>query len=260
MDTVNLNVTGETDCHVIRQQMHNRTELLLGQEGLKRLAQAHVMVIGCGAVGGMAIEALARSGIGRLTVVDFDVFSPSNLNRQILATTDVLAHSKTHVAKQRIHSIDSTIQVIEKNMLVSADNVDSLFKEPVDFVIDAIDSLNAKTNLIAYLVAHHIPFVSSMGAALKTDMKRIQMTQMKKTIQCPLASFLRKRLRRRGIDMSFPVVYSDECVSDKIHLGQEDVESNRRTMGSMMTVTGMFGLMCAHYVIMQLLQESTKDE
>ncbi|MBQ9089798.1 MAG: tRNA threonylcarbamoyladenosine dehydratase [Alphaproteobacteria bacterium] len=244
----------------LQNQIHNRTELLLGKNGLDRLAQSHVMVIGCGAVGGMAIEALARSGVGCITVVDCDVFSPSNLNRQILATTDVMNQSKTHVATQRIHQIDSTITVIEKNILVSGDNVETLFNEPVDFVIDAIDSLNAKTTVIAYLVTHHIPFISSMGAALKTDITRIQITQMKKTIQCPLASFLRKRLRRRGIDMSFRVVYSDECVSDKLHLGEEDSQNNRRTMGSMMTVTGIFGLMCAHYVIMKLIQTESKTD
>ena len=227
-----------------------RSILLFGHEGLERLRQVHVMVVGCGAVGGMAIEALARSGIGKITVVDFDTFTLSNLNRQILATLPVMGISKTEVAAHRILSINPTVQVVQKKVLVNADTIDSLFNSPVDFVIDAIDSLNPKTILIESLIERKIPFISAMGAALKTDLSRICITQMKKTTQCPLAAFVRKRLRRRNIDLSFPVVYSDECVSDKKHLGQPDSENGRHTMGSMMTVTGLFGLMCAHYAIL----------
>lgn len=237
-----------------------RTLLLLGQEGVEQLKKSHIMVVGCGAVGGMAIEALARTGVGKITVVDFDCFSPSNLNRQILATIPTMGIAKTEVACQRIAQINPTITVIQKQLCVNANTIDSLFNESPDFVIDAIDSLNPKTTLIEALINRRIPFISAMGAALKTDLTRIKIAPMKKTIQCPLASFVRKRLRRRGIDLSFPVVYSDECVSDKTHLGAPDGESNRHTMGSIITVTGIFGLMCAHFAIQHIINQSSLQD
>ncbi len=239
-------------------EAHNRSRLLLGDDALSILRQSHVMVVGCGAVGGIAVETLARTGIGRLTIVDFDTFSAGNLNRQITATISVLGKNKTDVTVQRIADIDRTINVRIKNIKVNADTIETLFDEPVDFVIDAIDSLNPKTTLIENLVHRQIPFISAMGAALKTDITRIRIVPMKKTIQCPLAAFVRKKLRRRGVDMSFPVVYSDECVSDKAHLGDADMETGRRTMGSMMTITGMFGLMCAHHTIFDLIHRKKK--
>ncbi len=237
-----------------------RTLLLLGQEGVEQLKKSHIMVVGCGAVGGMAIEALARTGVGKITVVDFDCFSPSNLNRQILATIPTMGIAKTEVACQRIAQINPKITVIQKQLCVNANTIDSLFNESPDFVIDAIDSLNPKTTLIEALINRRIPFISAMGAALKTDLTRIKIAPMKKTIQCPLASFVRKRLRRRGIDLSFPVVYSDECVSDKTHLGAPDGESNRHTMGSIITVTGIFGLMCAHFAIQHIINQSSLQD
>lgn len=233
-----------------------RTALMFGTEGVQVLKQSHVLVVGCGAVGGIAAEALVRSGIGKITLVDFDVFAVSNLNRQIFATVDVLGQFKTSVAKTRLETINPNITIIEKRILVNAETIDSLFDETYDFVIDAIDSLNPKTILIEALVRRNIPFISAMGAALKTDLARVQVSSMKKTIQCPLASFLRKRLRRRGVDMNFPVVWSDECVADKKHLGvleeTADGKSARHTMGSLMTVTGVFGLMCAHEALLYL--------
>lgn len=237
-----------------------RTILLLGEDGAERLKKSHVMVVGCGAVGGMAIEALARTGVGKITVVDFDCFSPSNLNRQILATIPTMGIDKTEAACQRIAQINPTITVIQKQLCVNVNTIDSLFNESPDFVIDAIDSLNPKTTLIEALINRRIPFISAMGAALKTDLTRIKIAPMKKTIQCPLAAFVRKRLRRRGIDLSFPVVYSDECVSDKAHLGAPDGESNRHTMGSIITVTGIFGLMCAHFAIQHIINQSSLQD
>lgn len=236
--------------------IQQRTCLMLGYSGIKKLQQAHILIAGCGAVGGMAAEALVRTGIGKITLVDFDTISPSNLNRQIFATINVINHPKTTVAKERLLNINPHLTVIEKQILLNGETISSLFDEPVDFVIDAIDSLNPKTLLIEELVNRKIPFISSMGAALKTDISRLKVSSMKKTIQCPLAAFVRKRLRRRQVDLSFPVVWSDECVSDKTHLGEIEIngQSERHTMGSLMTITGTVGLMCAHEAILFLTQ------
>ena len=232
----------------------SRTRLLLGDEAMEKLARSTVMVVGCGAVGGFAIEALARSGVGKLILVDFDVVKESNINRQIFALHSTLYQEKAVVARNRIRDISPDIKVEILPVLVNADTIDEVLDRRVDFVIDAIDTLNPKTILIEQLMARGIPFISSMGAALKTDATKISIVPMKKTIHCPLAFFVRKRLRRRGVDLNFPVVYSCEDVSQKLHLEMPDAPENetgrvRHNMGSLPTITGIFGLLCANYAI-----------
>ncbi len=236
------------------QSMNDRTRLLLGKAAMERLSKAHVLIAGVGAVGSMAAEALVRSGVCHLTLVDFDVVSISNFNRQIFATTASLNQPKVKVAEERLRLINPSVCIRKKELKISAQTIELLFDEPFDFAIDAIDSLNAKTILIEAFMQKKIPFVSAMGAALKTDMTRVRLSAMKKTIECPLAAFVRKRLRRRGVDLSFPVVWSDECVSDKKHLApiEETGFAERRAMGSVMTITGVFGLMCAHEALLFL--------
>lgn len=231
-----------------------RTRLLLGDVAMEKLARSTVMVVGCGAVGGFAIEALARSGIGKLILVDFDVVKESNINRQIFALQSTLYQEKAVVARNRIRDISPDIKVEILPVLVNADTIDEVLDRRVDFVIDAIDTLNPKTILIEQLMARGIPFISSMGAALKTDASKIAVVPMKKTIHCPLAFFVRKRLRKRGVDLTFPVVYSSEDVSQKLHLEMPDQPENetgrvRHNMGSLPTITGIFGLLCANYAI-----------
>ena len=232
----------------------SRTRLLLGDVVMEKLARSTVMVVGCGAVGGFAIEALARSGIGKLILVDFDVVKESNINRQIFALQSTLYQEKAVVARNRIRDISPDIQVEILPVLVNADTIDEVLDRRIDFVIDAIDTLNPKTILIEQLMARGIPFISSMGAALKTDASKIAIVPMKKTIHCPLAFFVRKRLRKRGVDLTFPVVYSSEDVSQKLHLEMPDQPENetgrvRHNMGSLPTITGIFGLLCANYAI-----------
>ncbi len=234
----------------------SRTTLLLGEKHMRVLAHSHVMVVGCGAVGSYAIEALARGGVGKLTLVDFDKVSVSNINRQLIATQSTLGRDKTTVAAERIADICPDIVVRQKRVLVNENTIESLFDEKTDFVVDAIDSLNPKATLIQYLQEHHIPFISSMGAALRTDVSKVETTRCKKTKNCPLAFFIRKRLRKRGVSLDFPVVYSSE-LPDKAHLAEGIDEHQqggriRHQMGSLPTLTGIFGLMCANYVLLNL--------
>lgn len=235
-----------------------RTRLLIGVKAQNQLAHAHVVVVGCGAVGGYAIEALARAGVGRLTVVDFDVVSLSNINRQILALDSTVGCQKTAVARQRILDINPDCVVHVLDLMVKEDTVFQIIDLKPDFVIDAIDSLNAKVALIEALQKAGIRFISSMGAALRTDVSQIQITSCQKTINCPLAFFVRKRLRRRGVNLNFPVVYSKQLT----HLDCFDVpdEQNkeggreRHQLGSLPTIPAIFGLMCANDVIMKLIE------
>ena len=238
------------------QNKDTRTALLLGTEGVKNLKNAHVLVAGCGAVGGFALEALARAGIGKLTIVDFDKFDETNLNRQLFATINTLGKNKTTAVKERLLLINPHLKITEKNIKISSQTMDEIFNDEYNFVIDAIDSVNAKSLFIEEILKRKIPFISAMGAALKTDLSKIKVSSFHKTIECPLAAFVRKKLRQRGVSLKFPVVFSSECVSDKKALAPEkDIETNRRAMGSLVTVTGIFGLMCAHEAILFLTQK-----
>lgn len=190
-----------------------RTRMLLGDKGLSRLQNAAVMVVGLGAVGGYALEALARSGIGRLVLVDFDVFDESNINRQILALTSTVGQKKTEVARRRVLDINPDCIVETRDMFVNADTLPQLLDIPVDFVVDAIDALNPKCCLMEALYERGIPFISSMGAALKTDPSFIKCGTLSASKNCGLAKFIRKRLRKRGLEISrINCVYSDEQV------------------------------------------------
>ena len=242
------------------QDRLSRMRLMVGEKALKKLKQSHVMVVGCGAVGSYAIEALARAGVGHLTLVDFDNVSVTNINRQLFALSSTIGKKKVDVAKARVLDIAKDIKVKTLDLMVNAETLPTLLKVNPDFVVDAIDSLNPKCCLIETLMNAKIPFVSSMGAALKTDPTKIQIVKMKKTLNCPLAFFVRKRLRKRGVNMDFPVVYSPELTQDKskLQLSEESKQATgrvRHEMGSFPTITGIFGLMCAHVVIQSLTKE-----
>ncbi len=235
-----------------------RTRMLLGDEGLSRLQNAAVMVVGLGAVGGYALEALARSGIGRLVLVDFDVFDESNINRQILALTSTVGQKKTEVARRRVLDINPDCIVETKDMFVNADTLPQLLDIPVDFVVDAIDALNPKCCLMEALYERGIPFISSMGAALKTDPSFIKCGTLSASKNCGLAKFIRKRLRKRGLEISrINCVYSDEqvCLPETaLAFDGDDVSAGRvrHTLGSLPTITAIFGLTIANYVITSL--------
>ena len=235
-----------------------RTRMLLGDKGLSRLQNAAVMVVGLGAVGGYALEALARSGIGRLVLVDFDVFDESNINRQILALTSTVGQKKTEVARRRVLDINPDCIVETRDMFVNADTLPQLLDIPVDFVVDAIDALNPKCCLMEALYERGIPFISSMGAALKTDPSFIKCGTLSASKNCGLAKFIRKRLRKRGLEISrINCVYSDEqvCLPETaLTFDGDDVSAGRvrHTLGSLPTITAIFGLTIANYVITSL--------
>ncbi len=212
---------------------------LLGDDAIARLRNSTVMVVGCGAVGSFAIEALARSGIGHLIVVDFDRVEESNINRQLFALSSTLNQSKVDVAAARIRDICPEIRVTALNMFWDANsNIDLI----PDFVIDAIDSVDSKIALYQWCIARNIPFVASMGAARKTDISKIQLSTIYKTSVCPLASRVRKIVRSNGLP-NFPVVFSTENPTP---------QPGNSSLGSIITVTGAFGLYLADFVIHEL--------
>lgn len=237
-----------------------RTRMLLGDEGIHRLQEASVMVIGLGAVGGYALEALARSGIGRLILVDFDKFEESNINRQILALSSTLGRPKTEVARERVLDINPACRVEIRDVFVNAETIPQLLNEVPDFVVDAIDALNPKCCLMEALAARGIPFVSSMGAALKSDPAYIKCAPLSSSKNCGLAKFIRKRLRKRGVDIKgITCVFSDQQVNLpptalELHMTSESETRLRHTLGSLPTITAIFGLTIANCVITRLAE------
>ncbi|MBR3147870.1 MAG: tRNA threonylcarbamoyladenosine dehydratase [Alphaproteobacteria bacterium] len=219
----------------------HRITLLLGQEAVNKLRNATVMVVGCGAVGSFAIEALARSGVGHIIIIDFDDVEESNINRQLFALDSTVGNAKVDVAKDRILDVNPNIKVDAKKLFFDSET--DLAIKP-DFVIDAIDSVQSKIALYKWCMKNKIPFVSSMGAARKTDISKIKIGKISKTSVCPLASKIRHIVREEKLK-DFPVVYSTENASPQKNGGRE--------FGSIITVTGTFGLMLADFCIKKLI-------
>ncbi len=220
----------------------HRIRLLLGNEKLEKLERATVMVFGCGAVGSFAIESLVRCGVGHLVLLDFDTVAESNINRQIFATESTLGRKKTDIARERIADINPNIKVTVFDMFF--DNKSCLAIRP-DFVIDAIDTVDSKIAIYRWCKQNKIPFISSMGAARKTDPSKIKIDKISRTFACPLAARIRKIVRDERIG-DFPVVFSTEAPTP--HHGTS------KEFGSIVTVTGTFGLVAANWVIQKITE------
>lgn len=219
----------------------HRITLLLGENAISKLKKSCVMIVGCGAVGSFAIESLARCGVGHLVLIDFDKTEESNINRQLFALDSTIGKPKVEIAKSRIHDINPEITVDTFNIFF--DDTTDLKIKP-DFVIDAIDSVQSKIALYKWCQKNDIPFISSMGAARKTDISKIKIAKISKTSVCPLASKIRHIVRDERLK-DFPVVYSTEPATPQPNGGRE--------FGSVITITGMFGLMLADFVVKKLI-------
>lgn len=187
----------------------SRTALLLGEDRMERLYAARVAIFGIGGVGGYAAEAIARSGVGRMLLVDSDVVSISNLNRQIIATHETIGRKKVEVMKERILSINPTAQVEIRDCFYDANTADSFDFANFDYIIDCIDSVSSKLLLIERAISAKAPIISSMGAGNKLDPSRFEIADIQQTSVCPLARVMRQQLRKRGIE-HLTVVYSRE--------------------------------------------------
>ncbi len=220
----------------------HRIRLLLGDEKLQKLQNSTVMVFGCGAVGSFAIESLARSGVGNIVVIDFDTVDETNINRQLFALDSTTGQKKVQIAKQRILDINPQINVTALDMFFDKNSKIDIIP---DFVIDAIDSVQSKIALYRWCQKNKIPFISSMGAARKTDPTKIKIDKISRTFACPLAATIRKKVRELKIH-DFSVVFSTETAVPH-HKTDKD-------FGSIITVTGTFGLVAANYAIQHLIK------
>ncbi|MFA6093413.1 MAG: tRNA threonylcarbamoyladenosine dehydratase [Elusimicrobiota bacterium] len=242
----------------------SRVRLLLGEEGLSKVRSAFVTVVGLGAVGSYAAEALSRAGVGRLRLVDFDEIRPSNINRQIYALGSTVGRKKCEVARERVLDIQPGCRVEALPLFADAETMDAILEGPPDLVIDAIDSLGPKVELLCALRSRGIPGLSSMGAALRTDPVYIRTAPLAETRCCPLAARIRREFKRRKEEFPSQVlcVYSEEpvlgrksCASLEQALKEESLERGRKrpAFGSLPTLTGIFGLTLANEAIRRLI-------
>lgn len=222
-----------------------RTELLLGAEGMKKLAASRVAIFGVGGVGGHAVEALARSGVGKLDLIDKDDVSITNVNRQMVATLDTVGRDKVDVAAERIKSINPTCDVrVFKTFFLPENSEDFDFSE-YDYVIDAVDTVTAKLELIVKAKAAGVPVISSMGAGNKLNPAMFEVADIYETSICPLAKVMRRECKKRGID-SLKVVYSKE---EPLTPNPQIVEGRKVVPGSVAFVPSVVGLIIAGEVV-----------
>ena len=240
-----------------------RVELMLGKDNFEKINTASVTIVGLGAVGGYALEGLVRAGVGNIRIIDFDVISPSNINRQLLALETTLGRPKCEVARERVLNINPDCNVEAINAFVDYDNTLNLIGESPNLVIDAIDSLNPKVDLLTAAREAKIPLISSLGAAMRFDTSKIQTGLLEEVHHCPLGRAVRKRLRRRNIPLDFMCVYSAEELPNPMPIALPDESLSedhyyergrtRNTLGSLPTITGIFGLTAANLAIKMIV-------
>lgn len=230
----------------------SRTELLYGKEAMQKLAASRVAVFGIGGVGGYAIEALVRSGIGAIDLIDGDKVCLTNLNRQIIATTKTVGQYKVDAAAERIAEINPDVKIVKRRVFFSPETSGEFDFTEYDYIVDAIDSVTGKIELAVKAAECGAPIISSMGAGNKIDPAGFEVTDIYRTSVCPLARVMRYELRKRGIK-KLKVVYSKEmpvaCASD---CAEDEQSGQRRVPGSNAFVPSVAGLIIAGEVINDL--------
>ena len=229
-----------------------RTRILLGDKAVDRLAQARVAVFGIGGVGGYVCEALARSGVGALDLIDSDKVSLTNINRQIIATHDTLGRYKTEVMRERILSVNPQADVRTYQCFFLPETAEQFSFAQYDYVVDAVDTVTAKSELVLQAKAEKVPIISSMGAGNKLDAGAFQVADIYETKVCPLAKVMRRELRKRQVE-HLKVVYSQEEPARLVGECVDGQEKRRAIPGSVAFVPSVAGLMIAGEVVKDLV-------
>ena len=225
---------------------NDRTKLLIGQSGLEKLEKSNVAVVGIGGVGGYVCEMLVRAGVGRLTIVDFDTIDETNINRQLVANTETVGLLKTEVMEKMLKKINPQCKIMVKNVQLSKENVGRIIgTEKYDFVVDAIDNVTNKIDLICFCKENGIKIVSAMGAGNRFGIPNFKVTDIYKTSNDGLARVLRKKLRERGVS-SLDVVISEETA--------EKIDKKTMSVGSISYYPAMCGCVLSAYVVQNLLK------
>ena len=238
----------------------DRVKLLIGKDGYNSLKNASVILFGVGGVGGFTAEALARSGVGKITLIDNDSVSITNINRQIIATVDSVGKQKVEVLRDRLKAINPEIEVDTRCVFYLKENGDSVDFEGVDYVIDAVDTVTAKLEIIERAKRFNVPVISCMGTGGKLDISKLKIGDISQTEGCPLARVMRRELKKRGIQ-GVKVVYSTEKVSmkeDELELLEIKGSAGRIAPPSMIFVPATAGLMLAEEVVFDIVKKGNR--
>ncbi len=233
-----------------------RSELLLKPEGLEKLKNAHILVVGLGGVGSFATEFMARSGIGRITIIDGDIVDVTNINRQLPALHSTIGKTKVDVVAERIYDINPDIQLKKINEFLTPERMEEILSsETFDYVLDCIDSVSPKLSLIIAAKRKKIKIISCMGAGGKTDPAKVMVRDISKTNNCFLAKQIRKRLKKEKINKGFRCVFSTE-IQDETSLKLTDGSQYKKSYyGTISYMPALFGLYAAAEVIKHLLNK-----
>ncbi len=232
-----------------------RTQLLIGEEAIARLSNAHVLVAGLGGVGAHAAEQLVRAGVGQLTVVDGDKVNPTNRNRQLPALISTTGRPKTEVMAERLLDINPDLKLIVIQEYIKDQRMIDILETGYDYVVDAIDTLSPKVYLIYHTMRLGMPLISSMGAGGKFDPSQVKVVDISQTNNCKLAYYMRKRLHKLGIWSGFKAVFSPEEVSrQSVELSEGEI-NKKSTVGTISYMPAIFGCFCAAGVLEDLLKK-----
>ena len=231
-----------------------RTAMLVGERGIEILAKANVLVVGLGGVGGYAAEMLARAGVGSMTLVDADTVSQTNINRQLIALHSTVGRDKVELIAERLRDINPDIRLEPIKEFLAGERMDEIVSGGgFDYIVDAIDTLTPKIELIEAALRHKVPLVSSMGAGSKVDPTRIEVSDISASHHCPLAHMLRKRLHKVGIRTGFKVVFSaEQPIPGTMFLCNE--QNKKSNVGTISYLPPVFGCTCASVCLRDLLE------
>lgn len=231
-----------------------RTELLVQKDGLEKLQNAHVLIVGLGGVGSYAAEFIARAGVGKMTIVDGDVFDETNINRQLPALQSTIGKPKTSILSARIKDINPDIELIALKEFLSPERAFEIVTKDYDYVLDCIDSITPKINLIVAARRKKVKIISSMGAGGKLDATKIKVKDISKTKNCTMARVLRKRLKERKVDKGIKAVYSEEVQIPASVKVTDGTNFKKSYYGTISYMPAAFGLQAAAHVVNFLLK------
>ncbi len=231
--------------NIQKQHKFKRLEMLIGNDNLKELKSKSVLILGVGGVGGYVAEALARSNIGTLILVDYDIVDITNINRQIIALDSTIGKKKVDVLEERIKDINSGCKIIKIDKFIDINNLEELFKYKIDFLVDACDTVSTKKETIKKCLEKDIDFISSMGTGNKLDPSKLEITDIRKTVNDPLARILRKFIKDEKINKKVMVLSSKEL----------PIKTGERTPGSTAFVPSSAGLLIASYIVRHFIKK-----
>lgn len=234
----------------------SRTELLIGKENLNKLNNAHVLVLGMGGVGSFAAEFIARSGVGKMTIVDGDIIDPSNRNRQLPALATNHGQSKVQLMAERLQSVNPELQLKVVNEFIRPEAIEHLLDTDADYVIDAIDSITPKLSCMKLAYQKGLNLVSSMGAGGRFDPSQIKVADISKTFNCPFAQQIRKQLKAEGIKKGITVVFSPEQPPKESLMHTDGSNFKKSAYGTISYMPAMFGATAASVVIRNLIEKA----